>query len=116
MDSSNTYITWTGTTDICTSNDYYSISVEGPVSCFKEPIEMIEWPKRQEEEMKRGLYEVIIVDPENGAITENLEIAKSERSALIKVFAVEPYLEKDPDDYDILITRLMDVREAKTSE
>lgn len=61
----------------------------------------------------RGLYEVIVVDPASGLITENLELAYTPESAIVKVFAIEPDLkDRDPDEFDLFVRRIGDVREA----
>jgi hypothetical protein len=60
----------------------------------------------------RGLYQVTVVDPERDMIWDSMQvIAKSEGGAKLKALRVLDGLDdRDPDDLDIIVVRLGDVR------
>jgi len=79
--------------------------------CYGKPTQWCPDFKRKEPKM-RGLFEVCVVDPEEGRIVhEHRVIAKSEDTAKLKTFnSLDGSFEKDIDDYDIIVHKLGDVR------
>jgi hypothetical protein len=64
--------------------------------------------QQKEQVSMRGLFEVFVVDPESGKIvTEEVVVADSDKKAELKVMRA---IDADPDDVDIIVRRLGDVR------
>lgn len=61
----------------------------------------------------RGLFEVFVVDPTSGEIVfEKRLLAADEAKARLKA-AVQAKLDRDVDEYDIIVRKLGDVRAKK---
>ena len=61
----------------------------------------------------RGLYEVIVVDPDTEQVIEDIfTVAKSYDGAKLRVLK-ETDLEKDVEDYDVFAIRIGDIRAKK---
>lgn len=60
-------------------------------------------PSEERENNMKKLWKVYVVDPETDAIIENIIVARSRENALIKVFATDKELEKDPDNYCVFV-------------
>lgn len=69
--------------------------------------------QKETEEAKpkmRGVFEIMVVDPETDEISVYRRVANDERMAQLKVVATEPKLAEHAEDYDWIIRRLGDVR------
>jgi hypothetical protein len=63
---------------------------------------------QKEQEPVRGLFEVFVVNPESGEIVKrDVVVADSDKKAELKVMRA---IDVDPDDVDIIVRRLGDVR------
>lgn len=81
----------------------------GPIGNWEMLLNSEPMEERNKKNM-RGLYEVFIVDPEDGAITgPHYRVASSEESAKIKVVTTSQ-LTKDIDEYDITVRKIGCVR------
>lgn len=68
-------------------------------------------PKVEERKPMRGLFEVFVVNPESGEIeARDVVVADNDKKAELKVMRA---LDVDPDDVDIIVRRLGDVRQKR---
>jgi hypothetical protein len=68
-------------------------------------------PKAKERKPMRGLFEVFVVDPESGEVAmREVVVADSDDKARLKVLRKS---DVDPDDVDIIVRRIGDVRQKR---
>jgi hypothetical protein len=68
--------------------------------------------KEEGEKMNRGLYEVVLVDPEDDAVESYYVVASDEGKAKVKAMRLYDGT-KDVDDIDVIVRRLGDVRQKR---
>lgn len=80
------------------------------------PTYIITEPEEKKEPM-RGLFEVIIVDPETGGVSVDHIVARDETTAKVKVLTDHcRRTTKDLDEYDYFVRRVGDVRAKKAEK